>query len=205
MGAKNTRAARSPDNANSVHVSNGQDLTLGNLTSHMVEVTPRGDLSLMTIDPETLPDVLFKDEKKNVYVYNVHDGDTVNFIMYIGNVPVKLALRLLGIDTPEIRGGQDRLPAEKTAGLIARDRLATLLGANAGPKTDRKPKRHAFTTIIIRDWDKFGGRLLGDIILPDGRSAAEVLLSEGYGRPYNGEKKQSWTVEDLSKPPFSLF
>ena len=164
------------------------------------------DLSLMTIDPDSVPDVPFKDQPKNVFCYGVHDGDTVHFLMYIGNTPVKLALRLLGIDTPEIRGGEGRLAEEKTAGIMARDRLAELLGANVIDRntSPRRPKKQTLTTIIIRDWDKFGGRVLGEIILPNGKSAADVLIAEGYGRKYYGEKKRPWTLEDLAAAPFKL-
>ena len=150
--------------------------------------------SLVSIDPDSVPKVIYQDIPIDVYIYDVHDGDTVHFIMKVGGTPVKLALRLIGIDTPEIRTGVNSLPEEKLAGVIARNRLASIIKS-----TDR-----SLTTIIIRDWDKFGGRVLGEIVLPDGRSVAEILIKEGYGRKYNGEKKERWTKEDLSAEPFLL-
>ena len=170
--------------------------------------TPRGVLSLMTMNPEVVPNVICKDVPIQVYVYDVHDGDTVHFLMAGGPdvCPViKLSLRLLGIDTPEIRGGAGHLVEEKIAGEMARDRLAELIGVRAVKATSQaKPRKQTLTTIIIRDWDKFGGRILGEIILPDGRSAVDIMCSEGYGRVYHGEKKTPWTLEDLSKAPFKL-
>ena len=40
-------------------------------------------------------------------------------------------------------------------------------------------------------WDKYGGRVLGDIIL-DGQSLRALLIQNGYAREYYGEAKQSW-------------
>jgi endonuclease YncB( thermonuclease family) len=40
-------------------------------------------------------------------------------------------------------------------------------------------------------WDKFGGRVLGDIIL-DGQSLRASLITNGFAREYYGEEKQSW-------------
>ena len=40
-------------------------------------------------------------------------------------------------------------------------------------------------------WDKFGGRVLGDLII-DGKSLRQLLLDNGYAREYYGDKKQSW-------------
>jgi endonuclease YncB( thermonuclease family) len=170
--------------------------------------TPRTPkISLMTINPESIPDVFCKDTPIQVYVYDVHDGDTVHFLMTSGpeiGPAIKLSLRLLGIDTPEIRGGQGHLTEEKIAGEMARDRLAELIGARVSKAVAQKPRKATLTTIIIRDWDKFGGRVLGEIILPDGRTVVNVMIAEGYGKPYHGEKKTPWTMEDLSKPPFKL-
>jgi endonuclease YncB( thermonuclease family) len=45
--------------------------------------------------------------------------------------------------------------------------------------------------VVIYDWDKFGGRVLGDIIL-NGSSLRELLIQNGLARPYFGEAKQSW-------------
>jgi endonuclease YncB( thermonuclease family) len=41
------------------------------------------------------------------------------------------------------------------------------------------------------DWDKYGGRVLGDVIL-DGKSLREMLIEKGYAREYYGEAKTSW-------------
>jgi micrococcal nuclease len=184
-------------------------LTPEEIREHVHEIAPPAvrSLSLLTIPPDTVPDVPCKDEPINVYIYDVHDGDTVQFLMKCGpkcNHVIKLSLRILGIDTPEIRAGAGRLAEEKIAGKMSRNRLAELISAYIAKEPREKPKRPSLTTIIIRDWDKFGGRVLGEIILPDGKSVTDIMIAEGYGRPYNGEKKAPWTMEDLSRPPFSI-
>jgi endonuclease YncB( thermonuclease family) len=45
--------------------------------------------------------------------------------------------------------------------------------------------------IVIMDWDKYGGRVLGDVIL-NGQSLRGLLIANGYAREYYGEAKTSW-------------
>jgi endonuclease YncB( thermonuclease family) len=40
-------------------------------------------------------------------------------------------------------------------------------------------------------WDKYGGRVLGDVIV-DGKSLRNLLITQGPAREYYGDKKQSW-------------
>jgi len=154
---------------------------------------------LSQIDPKTIPNVPFQDQIVRVYICDVYDGDRVTMIMDLGNhekaektenvsVPFKIALRLQGIDTPEITAGSNRLPEEKNAAIIARDYLKSLVLGYANVK--------------VVSWDKYGGRVLGDIILPNGKTASEKLIKKGYGRAYQGEKKKEWTHKELTNKPF---
>ena len=45
--------------------------------------------------------------------------------------------------------------------------------------------------MVLYGWDKFGGRVLGDIVL-DGQSLRGMLIQNGFAREYFGEAKQSW-------------
>ena len=118
----------------------------------------------------------------NYKVVKVSDGDTVQFEapfmqQYLGLKPV-LALRVLGVDTPE-KGGRAQCPQEdakaQAASAFTKDAVA-------------KAKVIQFE---IKDHDKFGGRVLGDVII-DGQRLSELLIKNGYARAYFGEKKQSW-------------
>jgi len=44
---------------------------------------------------------------------------------------------------------------------------------------------------VIMDWDKYGGRVLGDVIL-NGQSLRAMLIQNGFAREYYGEAKTSW-------------
>ena len=56
--------------------------------------------------------------------------------------------------------------------------------------------------ICIRDWDKYGGRVLGELFLETVENLAEILIHGGSTRPYCGEKKKPWTLEELTTSPF---
>ena len=144
---------------------------------------------LESIDPKTVPKVPFQNEFKNARIEEIYDGDTVKIIVLFGDVPVRFSLRILGIDTPEIKQGEGRLPEERQAAIKVRDYMRSLF-----PKNIAK--------ICIRDWDKYGGRVLGDLYLQTGESVSDILIHGGWARPYQGEKKKEWTLAELTKEPF---
>ena len=113
-------------------------------------------------------------------IIKVSDGDTVVFEAPFMPKPLKpqLSLRVLGVDTPE-KGGRALCPAEAAA---AEKSSAFTKNAVANAKKIQ---------IELKEHDKFGGRVLGDVIL-DGQKLSEMLIKNGHARPYFGEKKQSW-------------
>ena len=118
----------------------------------------------------------------NYKVVKVSDGDTVQFEapfmqQYLGLKPV-LALRVLGVDTPE-KGGRAQCPQEDA------------LAQKASAFTKESVAKAKSIQFEIKDHDKFGGRVLGDVFL-DGQRLSEMLIKNGYARAYFGEKKQSW-------------
>lgn len=144
---------------------------------------------LVLIDPKMVPKVPFQNEFKHARIEEIYDGDTVKIIVLFGDVPVRFSLRILGIDTPEIKQGEGRLPEERQAAIKVRDYLRSLF-----PKNIAK--------ICIRDWDKYGGRVLGDLYLPSGENVSDILIYGGWARAYHGEKKKEWTLDELTKRPF---
>ena len=108
-------------------------------------------------------------------VLSVTDGDTFRARIPVwDNVEVVTAVRIRGIDTPEIKG---KCPAEKAAALAAKARLAELLN---GP-----------VQLLHVDPDKYSGRVDADVTV-NGQSVAAVLISEGLARPYTGGARQGW-------------
>jgi len=113
-------------------------------------------------------------------ITRVKDGDTVAFqASWLPDpLPIELAVRIYGVDTPD-KGHRAMCPAEDAKG-----KAASEFTKNAVAKATKRQ-------VYLIDWDKFGGRVLGDIIL-DGQSLRQMLITNGYAREYYGEAKQSW-------------
>lgn len=123
--------------------------------------------------------------KKEGIIYDyevdqVKDGDTVSFKAPFLPAPLKpvLSIRVLGVDTPE-KGHRAQCDSEAKKG-----EEATKFTKDAVAKA----KKIQFEIV---DWDKFGGRVLGDVIL-DGERLSQLLIKNGLAREYWGDKKESW-------------
>ena len=113
-------------------------------------------------------------------IVRVNDGDTVVIAATFLPAPLKpeLAVRIFGVDTPE-KGFRAQCPSEDQRG-----QAATAFTKQAVASS----KKHQ---VILYGWDKFGGRVLGDMIL-DGYSLRALLIKNGFAREYYGDAKQSW-------------
>jgi len=113
-------------------------------------------------------------------IVRVSDGDTIVIAATFLPPPLKpeLAVRIFGVDTPE-KGHRAQCPSED-----ARGKAASEFTKNAVKST----KKHQ---VVLYGWDKFGGRVLGDIVL-DGVSLRAELIRNGFAREYYGDAKQSW-------------
>jgi endonuclease YncB( thermonuclease family) len=115
-----------------------------------------------------------------VVLTRVIDGDTVAFQANWLPDPLKkeLSIRVFGVDTPE-KSFRAKCPSEAARGEAASAFTKQMINAST--------KRQ----IILMDWDKYGGRVLGDVIL-DGKSLRQQLIANGFAREYYGEAKTSW-------------
>lgn len=113
-------------------------------------------------------------------IVRVNDGDTVVISAPFLPAPLKpeLAVRVYGVDTPE-KGFRAQCPSEDQRG-----QAATAFTKKAVESTQKHQ-------VVLYGWDKFGGRVLGDLIL-NGVSLRSELIKNGYAREYYGEAKQSW-------------
>lgn len=113
-------------------------------------------------------------------IVRVNDGDTVVIAAPYLPAPLKpeLAVRIYGVDTPE-KGFRAQCPSEDQRG-----QAASAFTKNAVTTTQKHQ-------VVLYGWDKFGGRVLGDIIL-NGVSLRAELIKNGFAREYFGEAKQSW-------------
>jgi endonuclease YncB( thermonuclease family) len=116
----------------------------------------------------------------NYKITRVIDGDTVEFEAPFMPAPLKplLSIRVLGVDTPE-KGHRAQCDKEAKAAIAASE------------FTKNAVKNAKSIQILLESHDKYGGRVLGDVIL-DGKKLSEMLIANGHARPYQGEKKASW-------------
>jgi len=113
-------------------------------------------------------------------ILRVSDGDTIVIAAPFLPQPLKpeLAVRIYGVDTPE-KGHRAQCPSEAQRGEQASQFTKNLV--SKGQKFQ----------VTLYGWDKFGGRVLGDIIV-NGQSVRAGLIANGLAREYYGEAKQSW-------------
>jgi endonuclease YncB( thermonuclease family) len=113
-------------------------------------------------------------------IIRVSDGDTIVIAAPFLPKPLKpeLAVRIYGVDTPE-KGHRAQCPKENERALVA------------SKFTTQVIQSHPKHQVIIYGWDKFGGRILGDILV-NGQSIRQGLITNGLAREYYGDAKQSW-------------
>lgn len=132
-----------------------------------------------------VPLIAFAQKEKAGATYDavltrVIDGDTVAFQANFLPDPLKkeLSIRVFGVDTPE-KGHRAKCPKENERG-----QAATAFTKDVINKSQKRQ-------VILMDWDKYGGRVLGDVLL-DGKSLRVMLITNGFAREYYGEAKTSW-------------
>ena len=106
-----------------------------------------------------------------------YDGDTCYVIAPTLPEPLqKMSVRILGIDTPEMR-------AE-----CAEEKKLALKGREFANRMFRAAEKIEFANL---KWDKYGGRVLVDVYL-DGKLYKDEIINAGLARPYDGGTKESW-------------
>jgi endonuclease YncB( thermonuclease family) len=113
-------------------------------------------------------------------VVRVLDGDTVEFDAPFLPKELKhvLKLRIEGVDTPE-------------KGRLAKCEYERQRAEAATRFTQRQVAAAKKHQVTILGWDKYGGRVIGDLLL-DGQSLKKMLLDSKYAMPYDGKRKISW-------------
>ena len=113
-------------------------------------------------------------------IVRVSDGDTIVISAPFLPAPLKpeLAVRIYGVDTPE-KGFRAKCASEDQRG-----QAASAFTKNAVAQSQKRQ-------VVLYGWDKFGGRVLGDILL-NGQSLRMMLIQNGFAREYFGEAKTSW-------------
>ena len=119
----------------------------------------------------------------NPYYYTVTkvtDGDTIR--VEVPWMPEELgkdiAIRIMGIDTPE-KGGRASCEAEAKLGEEATEFARSVI------------KVGDVVGVNLISWDKYGGRIDADVIV-DGQDFAQMQIERGLAKPYDGGTKESW-------------
>jgi micrococcal nuclease len=107
----------------------------------------------------------------------VIDGDTVEVRAHVWlDQMIVTKVRLKSIDAPEFRTA---CPEEARKAAASQEALMALLHGG-----------RAYLTGLARD--KYGGRVLGDLLTQDGRTISQIMLASGHARPYAGGRRQGW-------------
>ena len=118
-------------------------------------------------------------------VTDVYDGDTFTVEAEVWpDIGWSGSVRVRNVDTPEIRGACDQ---EKRLAVAARDYVRALL-------LDEP------VTLTEVDNDLYGGRVLAHVLLHGGESLSDLLIANGYGRPYDGGARRGWCDETIDTP-----
>jgi endonuclease YncB( thermonuclease family) len=130
---------------------------------------------LAVAQPRQKPGVTY-----DAVITRVIDGDTVAFQADFLPAPLKkeLSIRVYGVDTPE-KGFRAQCPSEAQRGEAASAFTKQMIAASQQRQ------------VVLMDWDKYGGRVLGDVLL-NGQSLRVMLIQNGFAREYYGEAKTSW-------------
>jgi endonuclease YncB( thermonuclease family) len=121
-------------------------------------------------------------------VVKIHDGDTFTIILPVFNSFYRFSVRLVDIDTCEIKSNN---PTCKMIATNARKRLFELVTKQTSDLNDSFLSDNVNLVYIkCKDFDKYG-RLLGDVYKTDedDKSFSEILMEEKLAYFYDGKKK----------------
>jgi micrococcal nuclease len=112
-----------------------------------------------------------------VEVIRVIDGDTIEVKAHVWlDQMIITRVRLRSIDAPEMRA---KCPEEARRAAASQEALIALLHGG-----------RAYLTSLARD--KYGGRVLGELLTLDGHTVSQTMLTSGHARPYAGGRRQGW-------------
>lgn len=110
-------------------------------------------------------------------VVDCYDGDTIRVAFEYCNNIIQYKARMAGYDSPEMKPLKSNLnrEAEKKAAIDAKTALLTKIN-------------NELVYIECGEFDKYG-RILITVYTRDGENINSWMMTQGYGTPYNGEKK----------------
>jgi endonuclease YncB( thermonuclease family) len=144
--------------------------------------------------PESLPEFGKLTGRRRARLLETHDGDTIKVAIVEGGKAQQFTVRVLGVDTPEVRSKD---PAEKAAGIRARNFVAGWALPDRfsvdGVYSEQELKAaYADTPVMLevdfKGTDKYG-RGLASVYKPGcGTSLSDLLIANGHAVEYGGRK-----------------
>jgi micrococcal nuclease len=117
-------------------------------------------------------------------VERVVDGDTLAVRVTVWlQQDVWVLVRLRGVDAPETHG---ECASEKAGAAAATAELTRLVSGGA-------------VQLKMVEGDKYYGRVLADVLTPEGTDVAQTLLAGGFVRAYVGGRRGGWCELGLSE------
>lgn len=115
----------------------------------------------------------------------VIDGDTVCVAINCGH-PLRISVRLIGIDTPELKPKHvDEVGEADAAEKVKKYVVGLYIGQD-------------LIDIKLLKNDKYGGRYVGHVYLESGECLSQHLIEKGYGKKYDGKAKPPWIASDFA-------
>lgn len=137
-----------------------------------------------------VPQLNYKGLVVDCKVVKVYDGDTVHIVFRYHGRLVRRAVRISGIDSPEIKGSSE---AEKVAAIASRDYLRALI-------------LNRICVFECHGLDKYG-RMLGDLYLKPHRrhifdlkervNVRQRMLETGHAVSYDGGTKKAFVPKEI--------
>jgi endonuclease YncB( thermonuclease family) len=149
--------------------------------------------TLINFDYTTIKFIPRKKELIDAKIIDIYDGDTCTILYKYENFFLKTKIRINGIDTPEKKIKEPLKNTElgnlqKKAAIHVKNHVVNLL-------------ENKIVKVFMNKFDKYGGRINGDIYLPEeynsNEKLADYLISKKYAKKYSGKKKEPWTEKEL--------
>lgn len=137
----------------------------------------------------------------NAKVLDVYDGDTATICVASDEGIVwRLTLRIIGIDTPEIKSSFIESSFLKDAAIKARNRLVSLISIPGFPLSSTISRKDLRKELVnskhrvsgtVHGTDKYGRWLSSLRCVSTGDDVSRVLIRENLAVKYNGGKRMS--------------
>lgn len=149
------------------------------------------DNKLKNCETSTIPFFSLDGIKTYCRLIDVYDGDTMTCIIPLFDNLYKFSIRLIGIDTAEIKTKNDQV---KLSALDAKNRVISLTTNKIFDHNDQFKEYLKNNPIILwihcYKFDKYG-RLLAEVYLNknDELHISSILIQENLAVPYDGKTK----------------